>query len=134
MTDNFLNLENNSKWLIYGDIPTILKILEKLETKIIKNIQNNIINDLLETNSKIHEDFQKIYSSLLSQISKKILGTYFFFENDDSLFYYYDFINEKNRLKAHNDSSAYKYKGEIKLENDEIVLDTLEIDANKYNI
>lgn len=126
-----------SAWIIYGGKENIVTILQKIGKQLYCPCNATVIYepDIIsktETMNSIHETIVRINDCDL------------WFNNLGFILYYsqYGFSfsvvvdeNEKEKkLKIVNIDGTYEFKGELKIENDELVLDTIEIDTKKYNL
>jgi hypothetical protein len=102
-----------------------------LEDKSYYFIQDNVIEVLKKIN-----DTEKI----ISDVQKKPFKNIFLTANEE---YYYGGFgfwriknedNKKDAIYYYERKKGYTYKGELKLIDDKLVLDTLEIDIKKYNV
>lgn len=132
----FENVENYEKfelkkyscWIIYGDMPDILKIIEKI--------------DFLSDKEDFERDFNKA-EDLKRELKFQLLRDDKKYFSISIILYFgkgfsYSLIRnteDKERLlNAIMRSDTYKFEGEIKLIDDKLFLDKIEIDAMKYNL
>lgn len=131
--NNIFGSTQYSYWFIKGKEHEVRHILMKLyEDKNYseyKNSLENIVTDLFKNSVK----YEDIYGVLLFLVLNK--------KWEFSLQYYpvtkqkYDYIKNTTDFYLFGAPfSKYRYQGEIKLENDKIEVDTLEIDIEKYNL
>jgi len=119
-----ITFKKNSTWIIFGSKDQIVHIL-----KYVSNIAN--------------EKFSKSIINLTEDIiedKKYFNGIVFFRENDYSASYV-SFIKEDKQPNSNNNLDEiliayddYNLKGELKIENNELILDTLYLDIKKYNL
>jgi len=104
-----------SCWYIDGNMITILNVIKKM---------NQI--------AKYEIDFKKIQFRLTNdEFTNSISGIIFYF----GIGFSYSIVEDKKKsLNIIEETDVYDYKGELKIIDDKLVLDTLELDANKYNL
>lgn len=116
-------IKTNSSWVIYGDINIIIEILSKI----------NIL--AIECNNSRHEPIDRLtVERLLKEWKSK--------EEKIGIILYYSMYgfsfsiikNHQNFIDRIKIGSVYNFKGEIKLINNELYIDTLEKDMMKYNL
>lgn len=114
-------IKTNSSWIIYGDINIIIEILSKI----------NIL--AIECNSR---------SGMLDLLTVRLLMEWKSEKEKIGIILYYSMYgfsfsiikNHQNFIDRIKISSVYNFKGEIKLINNELYIDTLEKDMMKYNL
>jgi hypothetical protein len=110
------NFEELSLYKIYGSYTILINMLKKMNHDDI--FENIIVHMIDERKKREYTDTIGIF----------LIKNYFSFT-------YYPFNNKKNEKNIIKDyKRLFKYKGEIKIENNKIILDTLEADIEKYNI
>lgn len=140
MITKFKLFENNifgstqySYWFVKGKEHEVRHILMKLyedkDHSEYKESLKDIIYDLFR-NSEKYQDIYGIFLFLI--IDKKWnLALKFYAVNKQK----YDHMKKTSDFYLFGSPfTKYKYQGDIKLENDKIVVDTLEIDIDKYNL
>lgn len=114
-----IELEDKYCWLIYGDRKTILKIYNKFsEYQKIDQIDG------------IKKDLQKY-------ITKNSLGVYIFYnkyEKPTFCYWIFDSISNQNNAKDYIKKSNIILQGTLNIENNKLILDTTEINIEKYNL
>ena len=117
-----LKIEKGSYWIIYGSLSHCFNILKKMQV-----------------DYRLEYELQYVLESMNEDIlSDKyiIIGTAIFYNLSelDSFFQYGSFetVAEKNEILQ--DMLEYNFKGEIKKIDNKIVVDTFEVDVNKYNL
>ena len=110
--------EEVSYYVIYGNLAVAIDVLKTIN----ESIKNIFLSILIE-------DLQRMVDFYINTICT------FIYINRDG-FQYYAFNSEKEKEKIINDPITldYKFKGEIKKVNGEIVIDKLEVDTKKYNL
>ena len=122
-----LKIEKFSYWIIYGSQYKCIEILYKLQSQLY----------LKKSGYNLYSDIERIINHIKIDINNNkypdIDRTIFCFQN--GIFMYGPVKNnfEKNRTIM-SQLSEYNFKGEIKEVDDKIVVDTLEVDVNKYNL
>jgi len=119
----YIDVDDNYCWLISGDKNEIIDIYKlfvaQLDSDLHITLDNNtLINGL--TNSTF-----------------KIFGTYIYFDNKSrgALSYWTIYGDEdKKAADKYNKDNNFIFQGELKLINNKLFLDTLQRDANKYNL
>ena len=115
-------IKTNSSWIIYGDINIIIEILSKI----------NIL--AIECNSRPEPIDRLTVERLLKEWKSK--------EEKIGIILYYSMYgfsfsiikNHQNFIDRIKIGSVYNFRGEIKLINNELYIDTLEKDMMKYNL
>jgi len=116
-------IKTNSSWIIYGDINTIMEVLSKI----------NIL--AIECNNSRPEPIDRLtVERLLKEWKSK--------EEKIGIILYYSMYgfsfsiikNHQNFIDRIKIGSVYNFRGEIKLINNELYIDTLEKDMMKYNL
>lgn len=117
-SNNFkLTIDNNYCWLIYGDVKGILKIYHKIEkpnkNKIKTGLEQSLKNDYYDAT-----------------------GAYLFCEKAPTNFSFWAFCGtqDQNDAKQYIIDKKFQLQGELKLVDNKIILDTLEITRDKFNI
>ena len=116
-----LTIEKFSYWMIYGSQSNCIKILHKLRLK--------LYND--ECN--LYSIIEKIDKNIRDNTYPDIIGTIFCFQNESFVYGPVKTDFQKNEIIM-SQLSNYNFKGEIKEVDGEIVVDTLEVYTNKYNL
>ena len=104
--DSKVIFTRKSAWTIYGDV---IKVLNHIDM----------------------QDFKWIIKSLKER-TESYIGIILFKKNTATSYIMFDSMEVKDKVL--DDYPEYKFKGELRLENGELVLDTLEMDIKKYNI
>lgn len=131
--NNIFGSTQYSYWFVKGKEYEVRHILMKLyedkDYSEYKESLKDIIYDLFRNSEK----YQDIYGVFLFLILNK--------KWELSLRFYpvtkqkYDYMKTTSDFYLYGSPfNKYNYQGEIKLENDKIVVDTLEIDVEKYNL
>ena len=112
-----IEIKDKSYWVIYGDYNIVINIIEHLLA-------------YFHSNNSLYEDLKLVIKSLKGYRYKDINGIFLYYSNDHKFSFgvFLSRYNDKNKLKEYN------LKGEIKLKNNKIVLDTLKVDMEKYNL
>ena len=115
--NKLITLEANSYIVVYGDQSQIIEILEKTK--------NSDIED---------QDLKGIIKDLKKNKNLNISGI-FIIKNYEKTLYYSKFFNDVIR-KIQLKRLLYDktFAGELKLKDNKVILDTLEVDINKYNL
>ena len=121
-----IDFENMSYWKIYGNKYNAIDILDKIIDQFTISAFNRHITTNLKSIIRALKGF--IESNQYTHSNVTILS----FNNNNFEFELYNSEIDKNRMV--DEYKRYNLKGELKIENDKIVLDTLEVDANKYNL
>lgn len=113
---NSVNFEDESYYLVNGDMNLVIKMFEIIN----KFNSKSLINQLITDSNKQH--FNKANSFYIAK-------------RDDDRFTFWG-LNENNNKEAKTfyKKRNYVYRGELKIINDELILDTVELDQNKYNL
>ena len=124
-----VKIKPKSAWIIYGGKKIIIDILYKIEKQLYYSdmiAKTDMTKSIRETIVRIND----------CDIWFKNLGFILYYSNYGFSFSVIVDENEKEKMLKHIDNSddAYKFKGELKIENDELVLDTIEIDVKNYNL
>ena len=114
-----LKIEDKSCWTIFGSMYHCAEILKKLKIQLESRISN--MSGLIETFENSITDYPNAIGTNLFYDSEEFMGHFSFhiYKKESDRKYYFD---------------KYEYKGEIKEVDDKIVLDTIEIYTNKYNL
>jgi len=114
-----LKLEDHSCWVIYGSQSHCVNILNKLR---------------LNLNSYLKSDLNVVIGYIKKNIKDNTytdaIGTIIFYQEQDN-FSYYPYVEKVDRdayLKNYN------FKGEMKEIDGKIIVDTIEVYVNKYNL
>ena len=121
-----IDFENMAYWAIYGNKYNAIDVLNKLIDQIsgsefnrplIANLQHIIrqLKNIIDSNDYRHSNVT-------------IIG----FNADHFEFGLYNSEIDKNRIT--DELKSFMLKGELKVENGKLILDTLEADSNKYNL
>jgi len=123
-TTNF-EPEFNSCWVTYGNLKKVVEILKQIKIDSRNQKQFNIDN--------IIKDLEK---NIWRNKYKNSIGTIIYCHNGlyNHNITYDTFNNNIEKEIRINKNNFINFKGEIKLENGKIVLDTLEADTKKYNL
>lgn len=114
-------LDRGKFWVIYGNLEDFIKILYKMKI-----------------NSKDLEEEYDIDNLIDYVINKKdsnsnIIGYFIFLYHEHYTFK--EIPNDVNFKEVVSVESKFAdFSGELKIENDKLVLDTLPVDINKYNL
>lgn len=131
--NNIFGSTQYSYWFIKGKEHEIRHILMKLyEDKDYldyKESLGNIVTDLFR-NSVKYEDIYGVFLFLILNKKWEFALQYYPVTKQK----YYHIKNTPDFYLFGTPFSKYRYQGEIKLENDKIEVDTLEIDIEKYNL
>ena len=122
-------LYNSSSWSITGDNIYMINVYQKL----IEQLKYKKDKKLFETTTLIHS---------LTNNYKDAIGVYLYFEEQTinrGISYYvirssFKIQDQINDAKDIITDSKLTYRGELKLINDVVVVDTLEVDIEKYNL
>ena len=125
--ENNIEFVNSSYWVIYGNKQNAIDILKKIISK--NNYSPSIIGRLKSMIISMEEYiFKNIYKHSIGQFIVFQKNSYF----EQLLFSTFD--DESEKIDFMNRHKNFEFKGEIKLENDNLILDPLEADVNKYNL
>ena len=117
---NKLEIKNEYFWLLEpGNYSTVIKILDKIELKLNKHFLSN---------------FGIVKSDLVNWTKEKFLGCYLYYNSNRFQYWVFNDEYDKRRADNYNIQSLYTFQGELKIENDKLVLDTLAITTKKYNL
>jgi len=120
-TLRLLKLSNKSIWIIYGNKEEQYAVLDMLKNKIL-NTELELDLELLI--SELKDDYNEINAIGL-------ILTY----TDKSNFFYYTFdTNEEKKEVIERDYDKFTLKGELRIVNNTIALDTIELYRDKYNL
>ena len=122
-----IKIELDYYWLILGDNDICLKVLDKFIKQMTGD--HKVKSKEFTLRQALKYNYSNIYGVYLyyeNKVDGKDGFTYWIVENDKKDLY------KANRFNKEN--TNYIYQGELKLINNELVLDTIDIDANKYNI
>jgi len=123
--ESYIPVEFGSAWMIYGSLDDITKVLLHMS---ISMRDEDLKNELSRIKFRMFSDYHLIKNYPL------YLGIILYYARG---FSYSIIRDEKQKIRFINDinrANAYKLKGEIRLENGELVLDTFIGDVNKYNL
>lgn len=109
-------IKTNSSWVIYGDINIIIEILSKINILAIECNNSRTVERLLKEWKLKEEKIGIILYYSMYGFSFSIIK------------------NHQNFIDRIKIGSVYNFKGEIKLINNELYIDTLEKDMMKYNL
>ena len=116
--ENNIKLRDKYCWIIYGSAETILNVYEKLEHQ---------SSHFCDTANSIR--------LALSQTYTDVIGTYLFYDKGSKITYWiFENKNDQNKAKQDIISVNYILQGELKLENNKLILDQMEVNVNKYNL
>jgi hypothetical protein len=124
--ENNIEIKDRYYWIIYGNYREIINIL-KYFSKYLYLYEDRLKYDdsILLSSALLHKSYTD-----RTNISGTILSY-----DDAGKFAFYNFENNDDRDEILKESySSYDFRGEIKLKNDEIFLDTIEIYIKKYNL
>lgn len=116
----FEKTNNEIFWYIEGDFNQVLKVLEKYASE----------------HPEYEEDMIEVLKYFNMSDEKNIIGLYFYlyFIGGKADHSFYKIENEKQKKDADNYYHDSEYGGIMKIKNDKIYIDTMMIDAEKYNL
>jgi len=122
MVNDNLEVHDGYYWILNGIQPKVIKILDKIELKLDEDNDLNFV-------------FKKIKLDLTHWTEKKKwLGCYLYYNDDRFKYWVFNNVYDKKRADEYNLNTGYKFQGELKIKNKELVLDKLPVDINKYNL
>ena len=123
-----INYGEDIYWTIYGKSIDYIKVLEKiLEERVNFNHYYLRIENLIDVIMRNSQEFKNYQGIFLTSYSEGY---------DTPTINYRGFIDEtdKNRYISLLEKHNTVFKGELKIVNDKLVLDSIEVDVKKYNL
>ncbi len=120
----------NVFWIINGDFEYILSVLRKF----LKNKRHKLDIGYVDAEERIAGNFENNVKTDIRYNESNIFGFYLAHRDDR---YTYWVIDEKSDIEEGKENyieNDYKFDGEIKLENNEIVIDRFMVDVENYNL
>jgi len=123
-----INYGENVYWIIYGRAIDYIKVLEQILRERINYNQYytriEMLIDLIMRNSQEFNNYQGILLSSYSERYNTPAIDYRGFKDE----------KDKNRYLSYYSENGWIFKGELKIVNGELVLDSFEVDVKKYNL
>jgi hypothetical protein len=128
-------LNHNACWVIYGDADTILETHKKFIEYIRENLRLNI-TDSSSIEHKLKKEIPRNDPSFI------VAGSYLFYNRDNYVpvgwagnLAYWVFSNTNQQdAKEHIKKENCSLQGELKIVNNELILDPIEVIRDKYNV
>ena len=122
---NKIEIKDHYCWIINGDI---INVLNKLHVSIYKKYRDQLdifISSIQTSMNTTYKGLEKIYI--------------FYDKRSTSSFTYWPIQSPEDEMSADyfindDENGRYDLQGELKIVNDKVILDTLLVDINKYNI
>jgi len=115
-------------WVIYGKPIDYIKVLQKILKERTDHNQYYVkietLIDLIMRNSHLFNEYQGLFIISYSKGYEAPSITYRGFSDE----------NAKNVYTSYYDNNGMTFKGELKIINNELVLDSFESDVKKYNL
>lgn len=118
-------VQDNYCWYINGDISDIIDVIYEFKNQM---------------RIKYKRKFKKIYDEIEPTLKYEysyVIGIFIYCEDDsENGFTYWVIENyeDKKDAEKYNSDKHYIYRGELKLVNNKLILDTLEMNINKFNL
>ena len=123
LSENKIERNNNYFWWIEGDLDNILNVLDVFLEENKNNIEffPNFKEGIIST----WKEFEKL---------KGFLPNGVFLFNEELIKFWITSTKDREIVKQQNIEDGCEFKGELKLKNNKLVLDTLEAEIIKYNL
>lgn len=119
----------NVFWIINGDFEYIVKVLRKF----LKGKKHRLDTGYVDAEDRIAGRFKDSVNYDIYN-SSNIFGYYLCHSNDRYSYWVIDSKEDLEERKENYLENDCKFDGEIKLENDEIVIDRFMVDVENYNL